>query len=132
MTRLQSGAVPGRALIDLAAVVVDCAEAPPVAAFYEAACGGRIVRQDADSVWLEVGSVTVVFREVADHQPPSWPGAEVPMQAHLDYETDDLEAAEAELQRLGATTEDHQPHRADGLVVMRDPAGHLFCVGTRL
>ena len=54
------------------------------------------------------------------------------MQVHLDFEADDLDATEAELRRLGATTPEYQAHRSDGLIVLRDPAGHLFCIGTRL
>jgi len=33
---------------------------------------------------------------------------------------------------LGAVTCDFQPHRAQGNVVMLDPAGHPFCIGTRV
>ncbi|HET8659650.1 MAG TPA: VOC family protein [Micromonosporaceae bacterium] len=36
------------------------------------------------------------------------------------------------LHQHGATAAEYQPHRENGLVVMRDPAGHLFCIGTRV
>lgn len=119
-------------VVDLAAVVVDCKESDPMAAFYQAACGGEIIRSDADSAWLKVSGVTVIFREVEAYQPPSWPESDVPMQMHLDFNVDDIDAAEARLQEHGATTPQYQPHRADGLVVMLDPAGHPFCIGTRV
>jgi len=119
-------------ILDLAAVIVDCAEAGPVAAFYEAACGGEIIKTDTDSAWLKLGALTVIFREVPGYQPPSWPSDDVALQVHLDFYVDDLDQAEAALRRHGATTGDYQPHREDGLVVMRDPAGHILCIGTRL
>ena len=50
----------------------------------------------------------------------------------LDFFADDLDETEALLRQLGATTPDYQPHREDGLVVMLDPAGHPFCIGTRI
>ncbi|HEV2372775.1 MAG TPA: VOC family protein [Streptosporangiaceae bacterium] len=118
-------------IVDLAAVVVDCQDAPPVAAFYQAACEGQIVKSDARSVWLRVSGMLVIFREVDHYQAPTWPSSDVPMQVHLDFDVDDLDEAEARLHRLGATTPEHQPHREDGLVVMLDPAGHPFCIGTR-
>jgi len=101
-----------------------------MAAFYKAVCGGEVIRQDGDSVWLEVAGTTVIFRETTDYKPPTWPSPAVPMQAHLDFYVDDLDQAEAQLHELGATTPDHQPHRSDGLVVMLDPAGHPFCIAT--
>lgn len=44
--------------------------------------------------------------------------------AHLDIETDDLDAEVARLRALGA----EEVERVKGWVVMRDPAGLLFCV----
>ncbi|MFN2560257.1 MAG: VOC family protein [Jatrophihabitans sp.] len=43
---------------------------------------------------------------------------------HLDIETDDIEAEVARLAALGAVVE----QRRDHWVVMRDPAGLLFCL----
>jgi catechol 2,3-dioxygenase-like lactoylglutathione lyase family enzyme len=53
------------------------------------------------------------------------------MQVHLDLYVDDLAQAEEQLHRLGAVTADPQPPGPGGLVVMRDPAGHLFCICER-
>lgn len=119
------------AIVDLAAIIVDCRDAGPMVTFYRAACGGQVIKQDADSAWLTIGGVTVIFREVPDHRPPTWPQPDVPMQIHLDFYVDDLAEAQARLQRHGATTPEYQPHREDGLMIMADPAGHLFCIGTR-
>jgi glyoxalase superfamily protein len=98
---------------DLAAVIIDCRDASSMLAFYQAACGGKIVRGNNDLVWLKVGGVRVLFREVADYQAPTWPSSDIPMQMHLDFFADDLDVTEA-------------------LVVMLDPAGHPFCIGTRI
>lgn len=101
-------------------------------AFYQAACGGKIVHRDNGLIWLKVGGVRVIFREVEDYQAPTWPSSDVPMQIHLDFFADDLDETEALLRQFGATTPAYQPHREDGLVVMLDPAGHPFCIGTRV
>jgi hypothetical protein len=48
------------------------------------------------------------------------------MQGHLDVLVDDLEAEVARALSLGAMREEHQP--AEGVVVLRDPHGHPFCL----
>jgi len=135
LTSIQANLALGEdvaSIIDLAAVVVDCQDAPPMAAFYQAACGGKVLRSNEDAVWLRLGGMLVIFREVAGYQPPTWPSSQVPMQGHLDFFVDNVDEAEALLHQGGATTCDYQPHRGDGLVVMRDPAGHPFCLCTRV
>jgi predicted enzyme related to lactoylglutathione lyase len=47
-----------------------------------------------------------------------------PARVHLDIETDDIDAEVARLTALGAT----EVERVQTWVVMRDPAGLLFCV----
>ena len=116
------------ALAGVAAVVVDCREAASLAAFYQSVFGGAITRTDEDSAWLRVGDLTVICRAVDGCQPPTWPASTVPMQVHLDLWVDDLDQAEAQLHLLGATTADPQPPGPGGLIVMHDPAGHLFCI----
>jgi hypothetical protein len=123
--------VNGPPIAALAAVVVDCPQAPPLAAFYQAAFGGEIVQTDEISAWLKIGHLTVIFRQVDDYQPPTWPSATVPMQVHLDLYVDDLAQAEHHLHRLGAETVDPQPPGPGGLIVMRDPPSHLLCICAR-
>jgi catechol 2,3-dioxygenase-like lactoylglutathione lyase family enzyme len=48
------------------------------------------------------------------------------MQAHLDLLVDDLDAAVGRAVSLGAGRAEHQP--AEGVVVLRDPDGHPFCL----
>lgn len=119
------------AIASIAAVVVDCAEAAPLAAFYQSVFGGEITRQDGASAWLRMGQLTVIFRAVDGYQAPTWPSSDVPMQVHLDLWVDDLDHAQARLHRLGATTVEPQPPGPGRLIVMRDPAGHLFCICAR-
>ena len=51
-----------------------------------------------------------------------------PMQLHLDFVVDDLEATGARARAAGATTSRVQPN--DHCLVYADPAGHPFCLST--
>jgi hypothetical protein len=76
-----------------------------------------IERDDAQRPGLSFGG--------ADGQPPRWQDPERPQQAHLDIETDDLQAAQDLVLRLGATRlTARQPDRD----VFADPEGHPFCL----
>lgn len=119
------------AVIELAGIIIDCADPGPVSRFYLDAAGGELVRDDPDGVWVRLGGNDVIFRKVEGYRPPSWPSTEEPMQVHFDFSVDDMEAAQMRLRELGARTADYQPHDATLLVVMVDPAGHLFCIGPR-
>jgi Glyoxalase-like domain len=123
------------AIIDLAAIVIDCQDPVPVAAFYQAAGGGEITRTDDGDAYVTMGGLLLAFRAVEGYKPPTWPSEDVPMQIHMDFEVDDLDEAEALLRQHGATRLELPPGRhADParLRVMLDPAGHPFCIGTRL
>lgn len=114
--------------LDICALIIDCADAAPMMAFYQELLGGEVV----DSTTLKVDGLLVIFRESVDYTAPTWPSAERPMQFHVDFFADDMDETERELQRLGATVPDFQPGREGGLVVLLDPAGHPFCIGTRI
>ncbi|MER5635687.1 VOC family protein [Kitasatospora sp. NPDC002227] len=118
-------------MIELAALTVDCADPGSLAEFYAAATGGELLRSDADSAWLGVAGAVWIFRRADGYQPPSWPSPEVPLQMHMEFYVEDVDAAEAELVALGATTAPEQADRARGLVVMLDPAGRPFCICAR-
>src|SRR5437764_7470108 len=49
-------------LLDLAAIIIDCADPRPVAEFYVAAADGEVVRDDPDGVWIRFGGNNVIFR----------------------------------------------------------------------
>jgi hypothetical protein len=123
------------ATIDLAAIIIDCQDPGPVAKFYQVAGGGEITQADDDAVYVTLGGLLLIFRAVEGYRPPTWPSEDIPTQIHMDFEVDDLDEAEALLRQHGATTLELPPdRRADpaSLRVMLDPAGHPFCIGTRL
>jgi hypothetical protein len=117
------------ATIETAALTIDCADSKVVGAFYQSAGGGEITHTDADSCWVTLGGLLLIFREVADYQPPTWPESDVPLQMHFEFNVDDLHEAEKHLLELGASLADYQPN--DNGRVMLDPAGHPFCIGAR-
>ena len=65
--------------------------------------------------------------QIAGYRPPVYPDGDTPKQIHLDLAVRDLEEAEAEALRLGATKAEHQPH-PDQWRILLDPAGHPFCL----
>ena len=56
---------------------------------------------------------------------PQWPDADHPQQMHVDVLVEDLDAAEAEVLRLGATSLDAG---TETFRVYTDPSGHPFCL----
>ena len=117
------------ATVEIAALTIDCADSQAMASFYRAAGGGEITHADAGSCWVTLGGLLLVFREVADYQPPTWPASDVPLQMHFEFYVDDLVEAEKRLVAFGASLAEHQPH-TNGRVML-DPAGHPFCIGGR-
>lgn len=60
--------------------------------------------------------------------PPTWPpvAGEQQMMMHLDIAVENLEVGVEWALEVGATLAAHQPQ--EGVRVMLDPAGHLFCL----
>jgi hypothetical protein len=115
----------------IASVVLDCAEPRPLARFWAALTGGEVVFEGDEHCIVRTEHLHVAAVRVPGHRPPSWPDGPVPKQLHLDLAVTDLPAAVAEAVRLGARED---PHQAEpGLWrVLRDPAGHPFCLSTQL
>ncbi|MFF2008285.1 VOC family protein [Streptomyces sp. NPDC058195] len=117
----------------LQCVVLDCADVDELSRFYRALLGGQVNRPDprwsVGGGWATLhtddGSV-LAFQRVADYRPPSWPDSARPQQAHLDLAVDDLDRAQENALRLGATLLD-SGGGARGWRVLADPAGHPFC-----
>lgn len=120
-----------RPTLQLAAIIVDCADPVPVARFYQDATGAELIRGDADGVWIKFNGNDVIFRKVENYRPPTWPASDEQMQVHFDFSVDDMAVAREALEALGARAVDVQPHDPELLIVMVDPAGHLFCIGPR-
>lgn len=112
----------------LSVVALDCRDPWALANFY-AALTGWDIEEDADADWVQLRSgsdVTIAFQLAPDHEPPQWPSGERPQQAHLDFDVDDLDAAEGQVLALGARKADCQP--GSSFRVFLDPAGHPFCL----
>jgi catechol 2,3-dioxygenase-like lactoylglutathione lyase family enzyme len=116
--------------LSLLALTVDGDDEQVLADFYAGLTGSPVDRIGPDGSTLSVrfDGLRLVFRRVEHHRPPTWPSDDVPMQMHLEVEVDDLERTCARLLALGATLPAVQPHRAQGLLVLLDPAGHPFCI----
>lgn len=99
-----------------------------MAEFYAALTGWSIVKDDDD--WIEVkgadGGIGLAFQLAPDHVAPRWPSTDHPQQAHLDFDVDDLDEAEAAALAIGAVKAVHQPDPS--YRVFLDPAGHPFCL----
>lgn len=117
--------------VTFGSVVLGTPDAPALADFYRALLGWDEVDRDPD--WVRLRDPRrerpgLSFQYEPDHVPPVWPqrpGAQQ-MQAHLDLLVDDLDAETSRAVALGASVEEHQPQ--DGVRVLRDPHGHIFCL----
>ncbi len=119
----QGGAPPAR----LRAVVLDTDEPARLAAFYAELLGWPVTY--ADEAWVSIGGpggVTLSFQLTISHRPPTWPANDIPQQFHLDLTVDDLPAASAAAERLGARRVPGAGSRT--VVVFTDPSGHPFCL----
>jgi catechol 2,3-dioxygenase-like lactoylglutathione lyase family enzyme len=108
-------------------VALDCPDPRALAEFYSALSGWDIDSNAGD--WVQLRSdagATIAFQLAPDHQPPVWPSADHPQQAHLDFDVADLDAAETEVVALGARKAEVQP--GESFRVYLDPAGHPFCL----
>jgi hypothetical protein len=112
----------------LGVFALDCPDPATLAAFYQVVVGGDIVvHESGDWIELRTRNGTLAFQQIVDHRPPTWPNGDVPQQAHLDVDVDDLDGGEARVLELGAIKTATQPSPADFRVFL-DPAGHPFCL----
>jgi hypothetical protein len=106
---------------------MDCADPIALADFWAALLDGTVhARNEQVSVVL-TDTIWLGMIRVPDYQPPTWPAGDTPKQIHLDLAVRDLDEAEAEVLRLGATKAEHQPQPEEWRIFL-DPAGHPFCV----
>jgi catechol 2,3-dioxygenase-like lactoylglutathione lyase family enzyme len=120
--------MPAIAKLDVFAL--DCPDPQVLAAFYALITGWDIDRDNGD--WVQLKSdqgAALAFQRAPDHQPPQWPSADHPQQAHIDFEVDELDAGEAAVLAIGARKAEVQPE-PDSFRVFLDPAGHPFCLVT--
>ena len=106
----------------------DCRDPQALAAFYGSITGWEVDRDGGDWVQLRSdGGATLAFQLAPDHEPPVWPSAADPQQAHLDFDVGDLDIGESGVMALGARKAEWQPE-PDAFRVFLDPAGHPFCL----
>jgi len=119
----------GPALMTLCAITLDCADPLALAAFYAKTTMLSDVdgSDDAFAGLRGPDGLFLGFQRVVGYQAPQWPGQQEPQQAHLDFEVDDLDLAEAAVLQLGACKPAEQPD-SDTFRVLTDPAGHPFCL----
>ena len=110
--------------------VLDCPDPRALARFYAALLGMRTNEDDGDGAWVVIGRDEgwreLAFQRADPYVPPRWPDPQRPQQEHLDIRVDDVEAAQREVLRLGATL--LQGEQGTGFRVFADPAGHPFCL----
>jgi len=109
------------------AVNIDCPDPKTLAEFYRDLSGLPMQVWDGGFYSLgDEGSINIYFQPVEGFRPSTWPSQERGQQMHLDFHVDDLDAAVAEAERLGATQAAEQT--GERWRVMLDPAGHPFCL----
>ena len=93
-------------------MVLDTDDPPRLAEFYTALLGWQI--EDTEDDWITIGNgspVKIAFQLALNHKPPTWPDNAVPQQFHLDLRVDDLAAASAYAESIGAQpVEGPDPH----------------------
>ncbi len=114
--------------IKLGSVALDGPDAGALAAFYAEITGGKVTFLDQDWATVQGPGGRIDFQTAPGYVPPRWPDPASSMQAHLDFDVEDADAAEARVLAAGATKFDFQP--GDHFRVYADPAGHPFCLCT--
>ena len=113
----------------LVGFVLDAPNPLELAVFYRELLGWTAY--DEDDTWVRLGPADdsrpgLSIQLEPNYRAPTWPGVtNAPqIQAHLDILVDDLDAASAFAESLGARHAEWQPHQ--GVRVMFDPVGHIF------
>ena len=120
--------MPERPRMTLTATVLDTPDPPGLARFYAALLDWPIGEDHPEWATLRPGGPGLSFQLEREHVPPVWPATagDQRMQLHLDVQVEDLVAATAFAQSLGAQVAEFQPQ--DDVRVLLDPAGHPFCL----
>ena len=114
----------------LSGVVLDSPDAQALSAFYRELLGWAI--RDDEPGWVVLkapeGQTNLSFQTEDAYVRPTWPAGpgDAQMMMHLDIKVDDLQAATAYAQRIGAVLPDFQSQ--EHVRVLLDPAGHPFCL----
>lgn len=127
--------------LELTSVTIGAPKPRELARFYAKLLDADLKTDDppreghpADAGWAQVqttsvfGRITLNFEYEHQWQTPVWPSepGKQHITQHLDIRVDDLEVAVAWAEECGAVQDAFQPQ--DSVRVMRDPAGHPFCL----
>ncbi|HUP84635.1 MAG TPA: VOC family protein [Acidimicrobiales bacterium] len=115
-------------------LAIDCAEAPPMARFYEGLLGFE--PREVGPRWAQLfhpdGGVHLNIQGESWYRPPTWPEQpdELTKMFHFEIEVGDLAAAVARALELGGTESPWQPpdRNPERLRIILDPAGHPLCL----
>ena len=117
----------------LTGVVLDAPDPRKLAQFYQRLLGWTITQDSPGWVKLSPpdGGAGLSFQDEPAYVRPVWPSdrSKQQMMMHLDVEVDDLDAASAHAEALGAVLAEYQPQ--ENVRVYLDPAGHPFCLWIR-
>jgi predicted enzyme related to lactoylglutathione lyase len=117
---------PGNAETTIMGVMLDCPDAKELSAFYAELLGKPVTYEGEGMAMIgEDGAQPVMFQQVAGYRAPRWPDPAYPQQVHLDVTVDDVDAAEAAVLKLGATS---LSFGGENWRVYADPAGKPFCL----
>jgi len=113
-------------------IVLDCADAGTMAAFYSKLLSWEWTHPRANG-WAAITSPTgmvMAFQEIEEYQPPVWPWQEGKQgqMLHLDLYVHNLEEAVQFAIECGAKQAEEQYFRTSRTMI--DPAGHPFCLDT--
>lgn len=99
-----------------------------LAAFYARLLDTEVVDSDPDLAQVRTPTLTINLEREEHWQRPVWPAesGRPASTVHLDLRVEDLVAATAWATECGAALDDVQPQ--EDVRVMRDPAGHPFCL----
>lgn len=121
--------------VEWVGVAIDCADAGPVARFYERLFGWEL-RSFDPPLWAQLynpaGRVHLNIQGDPFYVPPTWPerDGEQAKMMHFEVLVEDLEAAVATAIDAGGTEAPWQPPDRDQsrIRILLDPAGHPFCL----
>jgi predicted enzyme related to lactoylglutathione lyase len=112
--------------IKLGTVALDCPDPAKLAAFYAEILGGRVTYAEVGWATVKSPGGRLDFQFAPDFTAPTWPDPTSSMQMHLDFDVEDLDAAETRVLAAGATKFEFQPGQT--YRVFADPVGHPFCL----
>ena len=117
---------PAKQETTLMGVMLDCPDAEELSTFYAKLLGKPVTYQGEGVAMIgEDGAQPVMFQQITEYHAPRWPDPAYPQQFHLDVTVDDVDAAEAAVLKVGATS---LSSGGENWRVYADPAGKPFCL----